>query len=85
MQFINGDLTDPGLFRKLDKDYDYIYHLAAVIGVKHVIQNPDRVLYVNAVSALNVFEYAKEIKNLKKAFFLINQRGIFRHCKAFWR
>ena len=69
VQFINGDLTDPGLFRKLDKDYDYIYHLAAVIGVKHVIQNPDRVLYVNAVSALNVFEYAKEIKNLKKLFF----------------
>lgn len=69
VRFINGDLTDPGLFKKLDKDYEYIYHLAAVIGVKHVMQNPDRVLYVNAVSTLNVFEYAKEVKNLKKLFF----------------
>lgn len=69
IEFIKGDLTNPVIFKKLGKDYDYIYHLAAVIGVKHVMQNPERVLYVNAVSTLNVFEYAKEIKNLKKLFF----------------
>lgn len=69
VQFINGDLTDTRLFMDMDKDYEYIYHLAGVIGVKHVMQNPDRALYVNAVSTLNIFEYAKKVKNLKRLFF----------------
>ncbi len=69
VQFINGDLTDTRLFMDLDKDYNYIYHLAGVIGVKHVMQNPDKVLYVNAVSTLNLFEYATRVRNLKKLFF----------------
>ncbi len=69
VRFINGDLTDPMLYTDLDRDYDYIYHLAGVIGVKHVMQNPDKVLYVNALSTLNIFEYAKKAKSLKKLFF----------------
>lgn len=69
VRFVNGDLTDAKLYGDLDIDYDYIYHLAGVIGVKHVMQNPDKVLYVNAISTLNIFEYAKKAKNLKKLFF----------------
>jgi nucleoside-diphosphate-sugar epimerase len=69
VQFIQGDLTDPRLFMHLDKDYQYLYHLAAVIGVKNVMQNPEKVLYTNAVSTLNVFEYAKHTKSLKKLFY----------------
>lgn len=69
MQFVQGDLTDPRLFVQLDKDYDYIYHLAAVIGVKNVMKNPDRVLYINALSTLNVFEYVKKMTRLKKLFY----------------
>ena len=67
--FVNGDLTNPRIFFDLDHDYDYIYHLVAVIGVKNVMNNPDKVLSVNAVSTLNVFEFAKTITNLKRILF----------------
>lgn len=64
-----GDLTDPKFFTQLDKDYEYIYHLAAIIGVKNVMEHPDKVLSVNAVSTLNLFDYARSIKGLKRIFF----------------
>ncbi len=67
--FLQGDLTDNRVFVSLDKDFDYIYHLAAVIGVKNVMDNPDKVLYVNAISTLNLIEYTKNMKSLKKILF----------------
>jgi len=69
VNFIQGDLNDKELFSKLDKDFDYIYHLAAVIGVQNVNSNPDKVLYVNALTTINVFEYARTLENLKKVVF----------------
>ena len=67
--FYDGDLTDNNLFSSLDKDFDYIYHLAAVIGVKNVIENPDKVLRDNAMVTLNLIEFAKKMKSLKKILF----------------
>lgn len=67
--FIQADLTDPRAYLTLDKDFDFIYHLAAIIGVKNVSENPDRVLYVNAISNLLLFEFAQNMPNLKKIFF----------------
>lgn len=67
--FQNADLTNPAAYDELDLDFDYIYHLAAVIGVKNVSENPDRVLFVNALSNLYLFGFAKKIKNLKRIFF----------------
>lgn len=67
--FHQGDLTDRNLFTSLDKDFDYIYHLAAVIGVKNVVENPDKVLHDNALTTLNLVEFAKNIKSLKKILF----------------
>jgi len=69
IKFIQGDLTDTNLYAKLDEDFNYIYHLAAVIGVKNVMENPDKVLYVNAISTLNLVEFAKNMKSLKKILF----------------
>jgi UDP-glucose 4-epimerase len=69
IEFINGDLTDPRTYLSLDKDFEYIYHLAAVIGVKNVYENPDRVLYVNSISNLLLFEYACNMPDLKRIFF----------------
>lgn len=69
VDFIQGDLIDSQLLLQLDRDYEYIYHLSAIIGVKNVMQNPDKVLSVNALSTLNVFGYAKNVKTLKKIFF----------------
>ena len=69
VKFINADITDAGVFLNLDKDYDYVYHLAAVIGVKNVMKNPDKVLYVNSISTLNLLEFLKNNHNLKKILF----------------
>lgn len=69
ISFYQGDLTDYNLFMSLDRDFDYIYHLAAVIGVKNVIKNPDKVLHDNAIITLNLMEFAKNLKSLKKILF----------------
>jgi UDP-glucose 4-epimerase len=69
VSFISGDLTDVRTFMMLDRDFEYIYHLAAVIGVKNVMHNPDKVLYVNAISTLNLFEFLKNCRSLKKILF----------------
>ena len=69
LKFIRADLKDPKTFLQLDNDFDYIYHLAAVIGVKNVIGNPDQVLHVNAISTLNLLEFSKNIKTLKRILF----------------
>ena len=67
--FQNVDLTDSDFFKSLDKNFDYIYHLAAVIGVKNVTENPDKVLHDNAKTTLNIIEFSKNMKSLKKILF----------------
>ncbi len=69
VQFIQGDVTDTAFFDSLPTNFDYIYHLAAVIGVRNVMEKPDKVLYVNAISTLYLFEYAKRLPNLKRILF----------------
>jgi UDP-glucose 4-epimerase len=67
--FINGDLTEKKLYDTLSNDFIYVYHLAAVIGVKNVMYNPHKVLYVNAISNLLLFNFLLKQKKLKKIFF----------------
>ncbi|MCX7735850.1 MAG: NAD-dependent epimerase/dehydratase family protein [Candidatus Kapabacteria bacterium] len=69
VKFIQGDLADYNFVKNFDNDFDYIYHLAAVIGVKNVENYPDKVLYVNSITILNLFEKMKEMSGLKKFFF----------------
>ena len=37
---IEGDFTNPKMFDKLEKDYDFIYMLASVVGVNRCIEEP---------------------------------------------
>ena len=70
VHFTQADLTDCRAFSLFDSDYNYIYHLAAIIGVKNVLEHPDNVLYVNAISLLNLLEWIKNHKeNLKRLLF----------------
>jgi UDP-glucose 4-epimerase len=64
-----GDITLPATFDALPTDVDYIYHLAAVIGVRNVLDNPDKVLFVNATSTLYLYEWAKSLPQLKRILF----------------
>jgi UDP-glucose 4-epimerase/UDP-glucuronate decarboxylase len=67
--FIQGDITTPNCFAALPTTVDYIYHLAAVIGVRNVLNHPDKVLFVNATSTLYLYEWAKTLPALKRILF----------------
>lgn len=69
VKYINGDVTNMQTLIEAGYDFNYIYNFAAVIGVKNVENMPDKVLYVNCISMLNLFEYAKNINGLNKIFF----------------
>src|SRR5215468_11178028 len=53
VRLISGDLTDDATYNQLGDGYDEVYHLAAIIGVRNVLQRPDEVLHVNAIATLN--------------------------------
>ena len=85
IHFFQGDMTDETFFSQLAGDYEYIYHLAAIIGVQNVLSNPDKVLHTNAMSTINIFEFAKSCKNIKKVFFSSTSEvyaGTFKHFSA---
>ncbi len=69
VKFIEADLTDQKTYISLGDDYDFVYNLAAVIGVRNVVNNPDKVLYTNALTSLYLFEAAKRMPRIKKIFF----------------
>ena len=66
---ISCDLLDKGIINSLDKDYDYIFHFAAIIGVQNVLKKPYDVLYKNTELLINTIEFAKVNKNLKRFVF----------------
>lgn len=64
------DLMDPEAADKiLAKDYAYIFHLAAIIGVANVLKQPFEVLRKNTVLLLNMIEFAKKQQGLKRFLF----------------
>ena len=69
VSLVYGDLNDLDSMASLDTDYDVIYHLAAIIGVGHVLQRPYEVLTANVRMTENVISLAKRQKNLKRLLF----------------
>ena len=63
-------LEDNKKINKLSKNYKYIFHLAAIVGVKNVINNSNEVLAKNIILLKNTIEIAKKQKNLKRFIFL---------------
>lgn len=59
VRFFQADLSQPNDFNKFDIDFEYIYHLAAIIGVSNVMNHPDKVLAVNSLSIINLLEWLK--------------------------
>jgi UDP-glucose 4-epimerase/UDP-glucuronate decarboxylase len=54
---VSGDLSDPRTLGTLGGGFDYVYHLAAIIGVKHVMKKPWDVIRINALTTLNLAEW----------------------------
>ncbi|VVC03269.1 Bifunctional polymyxin resistance protein ArnA [Candidatus Burarchaeum australiense] len=58
-RFMRGDVCNAATMRKACAGADVILHMAAVVGVKHYVTNPLRVLHVNTAGTSNVLEEAR--------------------------
>ncbi len=63
------DLRDPGALAGLDTDYTVVVHLAAIVGVQHVLERPFAVLKDNFVLLDNVLSWARGLSNLRRFVF----------------
>ena len=69
VSLININLLSEIDCKKIKNHYNYIYHLAAVIGVKHVLASPQIVLSNNFLLLNNAIAIAKRQKNLDRFVF----------------
>ena len=66
-KFLELDLTNGANFEQLPKDFDYIYHYAAINGTKNFYERPNQVMWTNMCTDFNMFEFATLCgTNLKK-------------------
>jgi len=69
VRFIESDLLDPESLSHLNKDYEFIYHFAAIIGVSNVLERPYKVLRDNVAMTVNMLEFAKDQTRLDRFVF----------------
>ena len=68
IKIIESDCTDYNTFKKLDQDYDDVYMLASIVGVKYALEAPDEIIRVNTSIILNTLEWVKNT-HCKKVLF----------------
>jgi UDP-glucose 4-epimerase/UDP-glucuronate decarboxylase len=81
--FYNRDMTDPASFEGMEQAYDQIYHLAAVVGVRKVTEQPDLTLRVNTLSTIHLLEMIKRSGSRPRILFTSsseNYAGSIKHC-----
>jgi len=66
IKFYNKNLLEKLTIRK---KYVFIFHLAAIVGVKNVMGQPGKVLMNNVILLRNAINFAKKQSSLKKFFF----------------
>lgn len=66
---VSADLTRESDVLQLGENFDYIFHLAAMIGVQNVLEHAYSVLTKNAELTIHAIELAKRQKHLKRFVF----------------
>ena len=61
LSIINGSILDKTLLLEVSKDVDYIFHLAAAVGVLNIVRAPLKSLYTNIRGTENVLEIADQL------------------------
>ena len=61
-RYVIGTILDSNLMKDLVAEADEIYHLAAAVGVKYIIDNPLLSLQTNIIGTENVLEFANKYK-----------------------
>tara|TARA_B100001093_G_scaffold455055_2_gene464880 strand:+ start:3875 stop:4897 length:1023 start_codon:yes stop_codon:yes gene_type:complete len=68
LKIFDVDLTLTKSYEILDRNYDYVYVLASIVGVNLVNKSPEEVIYVNSFIILNTLEWLKNT-DCKKVLF----------------
>ncbi|MCB2136893.1 MAG: SDR family NAD(P)-dependent oxidoreductase [Rhodobacteraceae bacterium] len=63
-RFIEGNILDAGLVQQLTDECDAIFHLAAAVGVKLIMDEPSRSILTNVTGTENVLKAALKDKKL---------------------
>lgn len=65
----NANLLSKSIVESVERDFDYIYHLAAIIGVENVLNHSYDVLSNNVILTLNAIDIARNQEHLKRFLF----------------
>lgn len=63
IKIFNIDLTKMNQLKKLDNNYDFIFHLAAINGTDNFYNNHHKVFEVGVKSILNIYDHFKNQKS----------------------
>lgn len=69
VELVAGNLLDESLVDEIGNDFDYIYHLAAIIGVQNVLEHSYDVLANNVLLTISVIDIAKKQEHLRRLLF----------------
>jgi nucleoside-diphosphate-sugar epimerase len=61
---LHADLTDAASCERLPRGWDHVYMLAAVVGVRNVEKDPDRVIRVNTLALMNLLDWLGRAERL---------------------
>lgn len=65
LEVVTGDVRDPYFVKKIMKDVDIVYHLAALIAIPYSYHAPDSYIDTNIKGTLNVCQAARELGNIR--------------------
>jgi UDP-glucose 4-epimerase len=68
VKVIEGDFTKPETYNELEKDYDYFYMLASVVGVNNTLKIPHEIIRINTALIYNTLEWLRN-SQVKKVLF----------------
>jgi len=57
VSLVEGDLAEGGVLKHVGGSFDEVYHLAAVIGVRNVLERPHEVVRINALATLRLLDW----------------------------
>jgi UDP-glucose 4-epimerase len=69
VRLMRRDLLDPEALAELDHDYGLIFHLAAIVGVANVLDDPIRVLRRNLELVIAALDFAARQEELQRFLF----------------
>lgn len=76
IRLITGDVREPATFDGLGTDYHYIVHLAAVLGIRDVVQHSVRTLQVNIRGTELCLELARRQRDLRR-FLMVSTSEVY--------